>query len=208
MQRSVFGEGGKKESVNPELMLERGEISRSEYMDLIREFDEGLSIGGGAARGKGVGMQVVRRNDANGGLIRKNNICAERMVQLMHEDSGGMGKGKVVNKYGKFVSNRVMGNTVQRGGGAAGAAAGGGGRIRGEKGVKIDSPCGSQHDWTRWMAFTPAKKFYCNREGCGFFKKCWKQCESSDTCMGCHVPGHRRWSEAEFVAFKNKHNLF
>jgi hypothetical protein len=34
--------------------------------------------------------------------MRRNDKGAERMVGLMHESSGGTGKGRVVNKYGKF----------------------------------------------------------------------------------------------------------
>ena len=54
---------------------------------------------------------------------------------------------------------------------------------------------GILHDWKRWQSnFTPAKKYYCNREGCGYFKKCWKKCDKADTtCNGCHVIGHKRW---------------
>ena len=53
---------------------------------------------------------------------------------------------------------------------------------------------GDLHDWQRWHHFTPVKKFRCQRPGCGFFKKCWLKCESSETtCQGCHVIGHKRW---------------
>ena len=53
---------------------------------------------------------------------------------------------------------------------------------------------GDRHDWQRWHQFTPVKKYRCAREGCGFFKKCWLKCNTSDTsCNGCHVIGHKRW---------------
>ena len=54
---------------------------------------------------------------------------------------------------------------------------------------------GERHDWRRWRSdFTPVAKFKCEREGCGFFKKCWLKCKDKDTtCNGCHVIGHQRW---------------
>ena len=53
---------------------------------------------------------------------------------------------------------------------------------------------GESHKWERWQMYTPAKKYKCIRQGCGFFKKCWQRCELADTtCKGCHVIGHKRW---------------
>ena len=93
LQGRGFGSGG-GEGSNPEGMVERGEITNEEYMELIRTIDSGsMDVGGG------VGMEVVRKK----GGMRRNDKGAERMVRLMHESSGGTGKGRVVNKYGKFV---------------------------------------------------------------------------------------------------------
>ena len=54
---------------------------------------------------------------------------------------------------------------------------------------------GKRHDWKRWRSdFTPVAKYKCEREGCGFFKKCWLKCKDKDTtCNGCHIIGHQRW---------------
>ncbi|GMI47982.1 hypothetical protein TrCOL_g6323 [Triparma columacea] len=95
LQERVFGrEGGGGGDKDPESMLSRGEISASEYMDLIRTIEAGsMDVGGGR-----VGMKVKR----SGGMMRRNDKGEERMVRLMHESSGGTGKGRVVNKYGKF----------------------------------------------------------------------------------------------------------
>eukprot|EP00605_Chrysophyceae_sp_TOSAG23-4_P001565 GSChrysophyteH1.ASY1.ANO1.1716.1 assembled CDS len=54
---------------------------------------------------------------------------------------------------------------------------------------------GGKHDWQIWDSnYTPTKKYRCAREGCGFFKKCWRKCKDADTtCSGCHVIAHKRW---------------
>ena len=74
------------------------------------------------------------------------------------------------------------------------------------KAMKADlcTPCGEKHDWKRWHAYTPTKKYFCDREGCGFFKMCWAKCTQSETsCNGCHVIGHKRWTtQDEFLSFK------
>ena len=55
------------------------------------------------------------------------------------------------------------------------------------------TPCGDKHEWKQWTEFVKhCNKFRCEREGCGFFKKCWAKCKNID-CKGCHVPGHKRW---------------
>ena len=57
----------------------------------------------------------------------------------------------------------------------------------------LGSPCGGKHQWKQWTKHvTHCTKYRCEREGCGFFKKCWKKCEDID-CKGCHVPAHKRW---------------
>ena len=57
----------------------------------------------------------------------------------------------------------------------------------------LSSPCGEKHQWKQWTKhITHCTKYRCEREGCGFFKKCWKKCEDID-CKGCHVPAHKRW---------------
>ena len=55
------------------------------------------------------------------------------------------------------------------------------------------TPCGEKHEWVQWTEYVKhCKKFRCEREGCGYFKKCWTSCENID-CKGCHVPAHKRW---------------
>ena len=55
------------------------------------------------------------------------------------------------------------------------------------------TPCGDAHEWKQWTEYVKhCKKFRCEREGCGFFKKCWTSCEDIN-CIGCHVPAHKRW---------------
>ena len=55
------------------------------------------------------------------------------------------------------------------------------------------TPCGKKHLWKQWTQYvTHCKKFRCEREGCGFFKKCWAKCVDID-CNGCHVIAHKRW---------------
>mmetsp|Transcript_15352 Transcript_15352/g.37238 ORF Transcript_15352/g.37238 Transcript_15352/m.37238 type:complete len:90 (+) Transcript_15352:182-451(+) len=57
----------------------------------------------------------------------------------------------------------------------------------------LASPCGDTHDWKQWTEYVKhCKKYRCEREGCGFFKKCWTACEDIN-CKGCHVPAHKRW---------------
>ena len=59
--------------------------------------------------------------------------------------------------------------------------------------AKLDTPCGDKHEWKQWTDYVKhCKKFRCEREGCGYFKKCWTACENID-CKGCHVPAHKRW---------------
>ena len=59
---------------------------------------------------------------------------------------------------------------------------------------------GKRHDWKRWHNYTPVKKYFCARPGCGFFKKCWEKCKDSDTiCNGCHVIGHRRFEDDSHI---------
>ena len=58
---------------------------------------------------------------------------------------------------------------------------------------RLATSCGDKHQWKQWTEYVKhCKKFRCEREGCGFFKKCWTVCEDID-CKGCHVPGHKRW---------------
>jgi len=73
-------------------------------------------------------------------------------------------------------------------------------------GVSAEAAC---HSWRRWHAYTPAKKYFCDREGCGYFKKCWPKCAAADTtCNGCHVVGHKRWAtKQEFGVFKKEHGF-
>ena len=62
----------------------------------------------------------------------------------------------------------------------------------------LHTPCGKKHLWKQWTHYvTHCKKFRCEREGCGFFKKCWAKCEDID-CHGCHVIAHKRWWATEF----------
>ena len=58
----------------------------------------------------------------------------------------------------------------------------------------LSSPCGAgPHEWKQWGEYVKhCKKFYCEREGCGYFKKCWTKCEDIN-CPGCHVPAHKRF---------------
>ena len=59
--------------------------------------------------------------------------------------------------------------------------------------AKLETPCGDKHEWAQWTEFVShCKKYRCEREGCGFFKKCWTKCKDID-CTGCHVPAHKRW---------------
>ena len=56
-----------------------------------------------------------------------------------------------------------------------------------------ETSCGNKHQWVQWTEYVKhCKKYRCEREGCGFFKKCWATCEDID-CKGCHVPAHKRW---------------
>ena len=64
---------------------------------------------------------------------------------------------------------------------------------QGKKGAHLATPCGDKHSWKQWTEFVShCKKYRCEREGCGFFKKCWSKCDDID-CKGCHVPQHKRW---------------
>ena len=64
---------------------------------------------------------------------------------------------------------------------------------RGGKKPNLYTPCGKKHEWKQWTQYvTHCKKFRCEREGCGFFKKCWAKCVDID-CNGCHVIAHKRW---------------
>ena len=57
----------------------------------------------------------------------------------------------------------------------------------------LDTPCGDKHEWKQMSEYVKhCKKFRCERDGCGFFKKCWTACEDIN-CKGCHVIGHKRW---------------
>ena len=41
------------------------------------------------------------------------------------------------------------------------------------------TPCSEKHEWKQWTEYVKhCKKFRCDREGCGFFKKCWTACEA------------------------------
>ena len=112
LQARVYrGSGSEREAEkNPELLLERGEITNAEYMDLITTIDRvsickdknKIAERSRQERGSGIGMKVVRSSDNNAGLIKKSRKGSEKMVRLMHESSGGTGKGRVVNRYGKF----------------------------------------------------------------------------------------------------------
>ena len=52
---------------------------------------------------------------------------------------------------------------------------------------------GEKHDWKQWHRYvTHCRKYRCERNGCGFFKKCWTKCVNID-CTGCHVIGHKRF---------------
>ena len=58
---------------------------------------------------------------------------------------------------------------------------------------RLCTPCGDKHEWKQWTEYVKhCNKFRCEREGCGYFKKCWAACEDID-CPGCHVPAHKRW---------------
>jgi hypothetical protein len=60
-------------------------------------------------------------------------------------------------------------------------------------GHNLQTPCGEKHSWKQMSDFVKhCRKYKCEREGCGFFKKCWTACTDID-CKGCHVPGHKRW---------------
>ena len=55
------------------------------------------------------------------------------------------------------------------------------------------TPYGDKHQWKQWTEYVKhCTKYRCEREGCGFFKKCWTKCADID-CKGCHVPAHKRW---------------
>ena len=57
----------------------------------------------------------------------------------------------------------------------------------------LATPCGDKHQWKQWTEYVKhCTKYRCEREGCGFFKKCWTKCADID-CKGCHVPAHKRW---------------
>ena len=57
----------------------------------------------------------------------------------------------------------------------------------------LGTPCGDKHEWKQMSEFVKhCRKYRCEREGCGFFKKCWTKCADID-CKGCHVPAHKRW---------------
>ena len=59
--------------------------------------------------------------------------------------------------------------------------------------ANLSTPCGNNHDWQQWTEYVKhCRKYRCEREGCGFFKKCWTVCDDID-CKGCHVPAHKRW---------------
>ena len=59
--------------------------------------------------------------------------------------------------------------------------------------VDLGTPCGDKHEWKQMSDYVKhCRKYRCEREGCGFFKKCWTACNDID-CKGCHVPGHKRW---------------
>ena len=52
---------------------------------------------------------------------------------------------------------------------------------------------GDKHEWKQWHEYVKhCRKYRCERQGCGFFKKCWTKCEDIN-CKGCHVIGHKRW---------------
>eukprot|EP01083_Nonionella_stella_P179386 636716_1 len=67
---------------------------------------------------------------------------------------------------------------------------------------------GDRHDWKRWHKYTTVKKYYCTRPGCGFFKKCWEKCNTSGTiCNGCHVIGHKRFSDDSHLTKINDNDI-
>ena len=66
---------------------------------------------------------------------------------------------------------------------------------------------GDKHHWVQWHQFVKhCRKYRCERESCGFFKKCWTKCEDID-CKGCHVIGHKRWWGEERIRVCKKKKM-
>jgi hypothetical protein len=109
LQEEIFGLGGGDggggaaarggSGRTVEQQFEAGEITAQQYMERLQDEDTSEEDAGG---GGNVGMKVRKEVISGGQLAPKHSFRKpDRSIQLSHESSGGMRKGKVLNRYGK-----------------------------------------------------------------------------------------------------------